>query len=183
VAVLALKIKNKLTRANKKDLEKIIKQISNGKGSVYETGSYLIGVFSPLSTKTFKNEVRAAKVAGLIQASLKQYNKRFPDKIEFGIGIGSGDIINKIENGKLKFTALGNLIPGVKRIAEASDEKILLTKDAYEKAGSEVKATKHGDVYEVRRILDAERNKQFIDGFLRRIGVEKNKKGMADFGG
>ncbi len=180
--VLALKIKNKLTRANKKDLGKIIKPISNGKGAVYETGSYLIGVFSPLITKTFKNEVRAAKVAGLLQASLKQYNKRFSDKIEFGIGINSGNIISKIENGKLKFTALGNLIPSVKRIAEASDEKVLLTKDAYEKAGSEVKATKHGDVYEVRRVLDVERNKAFIDGFLRRIGVEKNKKGMVDFG-
>jgi len=183
VAVLALKIKNKSTRTNKKDLGKIIKSISNKKGVIYETGDYVIVVFSPLITRSFKNEVTAIKAAQVMQNSLKIYNRKSTDKIKFGIGINSGEIVNKLENGKLKFTALGNLIPNVKRLAESSEEKILLTKNAYESAGSEIKVKKHGDVYEVRRVIDTEKNKAFIDGFLKRIGAEKNKKGMADFSG
>ena len=41
---------------------------------------------------------------------MKEHNKKFSDKIDFGIGINSGEIINKMEDGKLKFTALGNFI-------------------------------------------------------------------------
>ncbi len=179
--VLVLKIKNKLSKRTKQELQKMLSPVYKNKGGVYERGDNIIAVFSPLMTKSFRNEIRAAKSAELIQAGLKEYNKKFADKIEFGIGINSGEVVNKIEDKKLKFTALGNLIPGAKRIAEASDEEILLTKQAYEKGGSEIKVTKKGEVYELRRVLDAEKNKKFLDGFLKRIGAEKDKKGEAAF--
>jgi len=172
-AVFVLKIKNKLNKKNKADLNEMIQSVHTKKGAIYESGDYLIAVFSPLMTRSYRNEIIAAKSAELIQNLLKDYNKKFIDKIKFGMGIGSGEIINKVENNKLKFTALGNLIPSVKRLAESSDEQILLTKDAYERAGQEVKTTKHGEVYEVRRVLDSEKNKVFIDNFLKRISQEK----------
>ncbi len=179
--VLALKIKNKLSKTAKQNLQKIMSLV-NEKGAVYESRDYLIAVFSPLMTKSFKNEIICARTAELLKQKLKEHNKKFVDKIEFGVGINSGDVINKIENGKLKFTALGNLISGAKRIAEASNEQILLTKEAYEKSSGGIKASKKVEgVYEVKRIIDAEKNKKFIDGFLKRIGSEKNKKGEGGF--
>ena len=67
--------------------------------------------------------------------------------------------INKIEDKKLKFTALGNLIIGAKRLAETSDKQILISKESYEKAMNEIKVikkeTKDGPVYEVQKVLDA----------------------------
>ena len=87
-------------------------------------------------------------------------------------------VINKVEDKKLKFTALGNLIPAAKRIAEASDEKVLLVKEAYERAGSEIKAIEvnKGGVYEAKRVVDRDKNQAFIKNFLKRIEEEEKKK-------
>ena len=93
-----------------------------------------------------KNEVEAAKAAEKIKLVLQEHNKKFKDKIEFGIGINSGKIINKIEDKTLKFTALGNLISGAKRIADSSNEQVLVTKEAYERGINEIKAEKKNPI-------------------------------------
>jgi len=172
-AVVALKIKNKIGRVEKQSLEKAIEHVYMKKGAVYEQGDFIFIVFSPLMTKSFKNEVEATKAAEKISLVLKEHNKKFKDKIDFGIGINSGEIINKMDNKKLKFTALGNLVVGAKRLAESSDEQILVTKEAYEHGINEIKAQKkkiaHGEVYEVRRVIYQDKNKAFIKGFLDRM--------------
>ncbi|MDD5192930.1 MAG: hypothetical protein PHX96_07365, partial [Candidatus Nanoarchaeia archaeon] len=168
-----------LSKTAKKEFENLIQPVYKNKGAVYEREDAMLPIFSPLITKSFKNEAIAAKVAESVKANLQEYNSKSADKIEFGIGIHSGDIVNKIEDGKLKFTALGGLIPGVNKIAESSNGEILITKEAYERAGNEVKAIKQGNAYEIRRIVDSEKNQQFIDGFLKRAAVDSNKKGAA----
>ena len=73
----------------------------------------------------------------------------------------------------LKFTPLGTLLPTIKKIAEDSKQKVLLSRTAYEKAGSAVKATKQeGNIYQVTGVLDSEKNDKFIKGFL-----ERNNRG------
>ncbi len=174
--VVALKIKNKITKTAKAGLENAIEHVYEKKGAVYERGDYIFLVFSPLMTRSFKNEVQAVKSAEKIRSALKEYNKKFKDKIEFGIGVNSGNIISKIENKKLKFTALGNLMGPAKRLADSSREDILITKETYERGISEIKAQKKqikgSDIYEVRRIMDQEKNKKFIQGFLKRMENE-----------
>jgi len=176
-SVVALKIKNKLSRTSKKYLKEIIEK-SSKKSAIYESGDYILLILSPLVTKTFKNEVLASNIALILQKELKDYNKKFKEKIEFGIGINSGMIINKIEKGGLKFTAMGNLMPGAKRLANSSDEKILLSKEAYDKGISNIKADKKkvgdSEVYELKRVIDSEQNKKFVDSFLKRIGENKS---------
>jgi len=176
-AVLVLKIKNKLSKVSKESLEKAIEPIYEKRGAVYEQGDFIYIIYSPLMTRTFKNEVEAAKAAEKIKLVLQEHNKKFKDKIDFGIGINSGDIINKVEDKKLKFTALGNLITNAKRLAESSTEQVLVTKEAYEKGISEIKADKKeikgSEVYEVRNVVDKEKNAQFIKGFLDRLGDKK----------
>jgi hypothetical protein len=175
VSMLVLKIKNKLTKNSKDALTNLTKPITNNKGSIYEKGDYLFGIFSPLITKSFKNEMLAAKSAETIKESLIQYNKKFLDKIDFGIGIGSGDIVNTVEGGKLKFTALGNIMPSARKVADASSEQILLTKEAFERLGTEVKTEKKGEFYEIKKVIDQEKNEAFIKGFLERMSKDEKK--------
>ena len=51
-----------------------------------------------------------------------------------------------------------------------------MTKDTYERAINDIKAvkkkTKDGEVYEVQRILEKEKNHAFIRGFLNRMEKE-----------
>jgi len=177
-SIIALKIKNKIGKIEKQSLEKAIEHVYNKKGAVYEQGDFIFIIFSPLMTRTAKNEVESAKAAEKIALVLKEHNKKFKDKIEFGIGINSGDVINKVENKKLKFTALGNFVVVAKRLAESSDQQVLVSKEAYERGISDIKAEKKkiagGEIYEVRKVIDYEKNQKFIKGFLERM--EKDNK-------
>ncbi len=181
VAVLCVRFKSPPTKTARKEFENLMQPVYAKKGAVYDREDAIVAIFSPLITKSFKNEVIATKAAESIKTNLQEYNSKFTDKIKFGIGIHSGDIVNKIEDGKLKFTALGNLIPGVNRIADSSDGKILMTKEAYGRVGNEIKAIKEGDIYEIRRIVDSEKNQEFIDGFLKRASIESKKGGAPLF--
>ena len=79
-------------------LERAVELVYRKKGAVYEQGDFIFIVFSPLMTHTQKNEIEAAKAAERISLVLKEHNKRFKDKIDFGIGINSGQMINKVED-------------------------------------------------------------------------------------
>ena len=177
-AVLVLKIKNKIGRTEKQTIEQAIEYVYDKNGAVYEQENFVFVVFSPLMTRTNKNEVEAVKAAEKVTSILNDYNRKFRDKIEFGVGINSGDIINRIENKKLKFSALGNFIVVAKRLAGISDKQTLVTKKAYERGISEIKAEKikfnGGEVYEVKGVVDHEKNKEFIKGFLNRQNQEED---------
>lgn len=178
-AVIALKIKNSINKSSKENLEKAIEHVYEQKGAVNEHGDYIFVLFSPLITKSFRNEIEATKAAERIADALKEHNKKFAEKIEFGIAVNSGDVINKIEDKKLKFTSLGTLTISAKKLADISNGQVLLTKEAYEKAMSEVKADKKQingiEVYEVKKVADYEKNKKFINEFLKREGEIKSK--------
>jgi hypothetical protein len=178
--MLLLKIKSPLTKIAKENLEKSIAVVYEKKAAVFESGDFIYAVFSPLVTKTFKNEITAARCAEKIVADLKDYNIKFKEKIRFGIGINTGEIINKIEDKKLKFTALGTLLPIAKRLADAADGSILLAKPAYEKAMAEIKANKVNingtDAYEIKQIVDYDKNKKFIEDFMKREGRDISRR-------
>lgn len=171
-SVLALKIKKEIGSQEKELLEKLMVYIYEKKGAVYEQDNFIFAVFSPLMTRTNKNESLAVRAAAKITNALNEHNEKFKNNINFGIGVNSGGIINVIEKGKLKFTALGNFIIAAKKLAESSNNKTILTKEAYEKCISEVKSDKleiNGkEVYEVKNIVDRDKNKEFISGFLER---------------
>ena len=171
---LVIKIKNALTKDSRKVLEDNLEHIYTKKGATYEKDGQIIAIFSPIVTHTTKNEVNAVKAAEVIKKNLMEYNKKFSDKIIFGFGINSGEIINKIEDKKLKYTPLGNLIPAAKKTAEVSKGEILLTKEAAAKAQSEIKCNKRPDGYfGINRIIDSEKNNEFINKFMKRREMDK----------
>jgi hypothetical protein len=178
--VIVLKLKNKITVFAKEYVQKSMNSIYSRKGAVYEHGEYVIGVLSPLATKSFKNEVDGSKAAEDMCNFLLDYNKKFKEPIEFGIGVNSGEIINEIKEGKLLFTALGNTLVLGKKLAEYSKEDVLLSEAVYHKGMSEIQADRKsfGDIiaFKIKRIVDYEKNKKFIDDFLRR--AEKDSSGV-----
>lgn len=170
-SIMALKIKNPGAMKNKiaaESIEKVADKISRHKGSLYKAGDNLIGIFTPSLTKTFRNDLTSVKVASEIASHLNEHNRKFKEKIDFGIGIHSGDIAVKLENEKLKFTSLGNTINLAKRISEKAENDVLLSKESSSKVSGEVKTEKSGDYYSIKRIVDREQHKNFIDSFLKR---------------
>ena len=176
--ILVVKIKNKIATYSKEILENIIEQVYQKKGAICEQGDFIIVVFSPLVTKTFKNEVEVARMAGKICSDIKEHNSKFKDIIEFGIGINTGEIINELRAGKLMFTALGSSVLTAKKLADMSNMQVLTTKETYERGISEIKADRKiingADVYEIRSVVDYEKNKKFVDDFLKKQEKDKS---------
>lgn len=87
-------------------------------------------------------------------------------------------MINKIENGKLKFTSLGNTLNLAKKIAEISNNEVLLSSEIHEKTMSEISADKKEmsgiSVFKIKKVrqIDTD-NKKFIEDFLKRQEEKK----------
>jgi len=119
-------------------------------------------------TKTFRNDPIAIKVASEIASHLNEHNKKFKDKIEFGIGVNSGEIVASVGKDKLNFTAIGNALSTAKRIADSAEGSVLISEATNKKVMSEVKTEKKGDYYSIKKIIDREQYKGFLDGFMKR---------------
>ncbi len=177
VSLISLYVKNLDSIKNKdilKSIENSLNALYDHKGVLYKNGNYLIGMLTPSLTKTFKNEVNAVKIATAISNKLNDINKRFKDKIDFGLGIHTGNIISEKEDNIFKFTGKGNSIALPKRISDISKGEVLLSKDAASKVAGAIKTNKQEkfglELYSIEKIADREQHKQFIDKFLRRIG-------------
>lgn len=170
-ALICIKIKNELKGSAKINLQKSLEKIYDSKGVIYQSGEYIIPIFSPIMTKTFKNQTLAVKKAVEIAKELQEYNKKFKDKIDFGISVHSGALISRIEKENLKFTGLGNTIPFAKKLAELSNQEVLLSKEVHEKTIPEIKAekiSKNGiEAFTITRVAQ-EKDEKFISEFLKR---------------
>jgi hypothetical protein len=176
--VICLKIKNQLDGSAKLNLESILRVVYDSKGTIYRTGEYIIPVFSPLTTSTFKNHIPAVKAAMEIQKKLQEHNKKFRDKIDYGISVHSGELASQKHENKLKFTGVGNTIPTAKKIADISDKELLLSREIHEKTVAQVKTApvRKGEMqlFTVKNMINREQNKLYIQEFLKRL--EDGKK-------
>lgn len=105
-----------------------MKEIGEGKKAVvYEDNDYLFFILAPAKTRTFKNEQTALELAQKIQEIIIDHNRRFNEKINYGISLENGTLVGKIENGVFRFMSMGPGIISAKKIATVADEKILLS--------------------------------------------------------
>ncbi|MFA6022594.1 MAG: hypothetical protein WC781_00740 [Candidatus Pacearchaeota archaeon] len=177
--LLALKLKNfqELKANNTADanevLKKAIEEIKDAKGKVYKTDDFIIGIFAPIDTKTFENNLNAIKTGKVICNKLKDYNHKFKQRIEFGIGINTGDIVAKKDAGRLLFTPLGATLTAAKKIAEISSSEVLLSEETHKRVMSQVKTNMNPEkngikTFSVADIVDRGQNSKFIESFLQR---------------
>lgn len=172
--IVAIKIKNRIGKEAKETLNKALQTASELKGVACQAGDNFLLIFSPAISKSYKNGEAAVKAAQKIEKILAEHNSKFKERIEHGIGIHVGEIINKVQGEKLKFTSIGPTINIAKRIAKISKGEALLSKDAHKKTRADVKVESAGDLskihkmelFKVNRIVDTERNRKFISEFL-----------------
>lgn len=178
-ALMCLKIKNNIGKVAKENLQKAFEKAYENKAVIYKSGNYILAIFSPLITRTFRNHIPAVKMALDIANVLQENNKKFQEKIDFGIGVHSGDIVNRVQENKLVFTSLGNAMTLAKRIADISDGEVLLSKEIHEKTIADIRTEKKEkfglEVFTVNKVTDTEKNKNFIQDFLRRQEQDKRR--------
>lgn len=176
-AVIALKIKNmsSLETHAKQELIKILELAKDKKGMIEKKEDYLMILFTPTITKTYHNEMLATKVGFNLMTALNEYNKRFNKKLDYSLGINSGELIVSTKNGKLQYTSLGNTVLLAKKIADSSEAKLLVADNIRNKMirdlrGNKVEPIGKTEVYSVTNVNDREANKDRLQDLLNRMG-------------
>jgi hypothetical protein len=172
-AIVNLKIKN-LQELGDDTIGKIVSLIENHskefKAAIYRKDDNLMMILTPSITKSFDNLSRSSKLASLILESINEHNRKFQDKINFGLGVHVGAIAANIDSssGKLKFASIGNSVQVVKKASEQAKSEILMSQEAHNKSLSEIKSEKKGEFYKIINIGNRDTHKKFIQGFLDR---------------
>lgn len=171
VVSLAVKNNSTLGMEARKKINELVSVASDKGGVVDWKGNHALLIFSPLLTKTYKNEIIASKVAWKIKTELDEYNSMFKDKISYNIGINCGELVSSVNNGKLNYTSLGNTVLAAKRISESSLGKVLVSVAFRQKLMRELKVNKIDDnTFEVTRIADVDANNDKLKDLLKRTG-------------
>jgi len=178
-SVICLKMKNlkdiKSGRGSASEtIQKIIDLAEENKAVIYENQDYLFFIFAPAKTRTFKNEKTALQIAEKMQNILKEHNKMFSQKMEFGISLNYGTIVAKLEKGTFKFMSLGTLIIAAKKIASLSKGEVLLGEKMNDLLRLNIRTEKYVrdgvSVFSVKEIKkENEEARKFIDGFMKRM--------------
>ncbi|MCK4650026.1 hypothetical protein KAT36_02230 [Candidatus Pacearchaeota archaeon] len=147
--IVSLVIKNyedlsEMARAN---LHKIVTE-SKGKGLIDWRGEYVFVVFSPLVTRTYGNESLAVKCGMEIVKRLNEHNKKFKDKIEFGLGVHVGELIASKAGEKLKYTSIGNTISFAKRMSDVDSGRVIISEVVRKKLIRDLKVVKGKEIGE-----------------------------------
>ena len=147
-SVVSFKINNfsRLGESGRRELTNILEIIKSKKGVVHFDQNYILAVFVPKITRTFNNEIIASKTAESILKELGSYNPRVQDKIDFGIGVNSGELITALQNGKLRYTSIGSTVLLAKRISDSGHGKVLISSSIKNKLKRDVKTDRHADI-------------------------------------
>jgi len=179
VSAICLKIKNlrevKSGRGSPAEsIQKAINLAEENKAVSYENQDYLFFIFAPTKTRTFKNEKIALDTAKKIQDIFTEHNKKFNQKMEFGMSLDYGTIVAKVENGTFKFMAMGTLMTSAKKIASLSRGEVLLGEKMNDLLRLNIRTERQirdgVSVFNVKEIRkENEEARKFIDGFMKRM--------------
>ena len=174
-AVVAISIKNydELGDVGKKALHSAIGGVKKNKGLIDWRGDFVFVVFSPIVTKTYKNEALAAKAGMEILEGLDAYNRKFKDKVKFGLGVHVGELVASKTRGKLKYTSIGNTVSLAKRIADSGSGKLMISDEIRKKLLRDLKVSKGKEIsgnqiYEVNEIKDRSADAARLKELLKR---------------
>jgi len=117
ISMISLKIKNLRDLQSKEGnaletLQKIVNLAEEHKAATYENNNDLFFLFIPTKTRTFGNEKNALNISRKIKGIIEEHNKKFNQKIDFGISLSNGNIVSDAnrKSKEVKFTSLGNLM-------------------------------------------------------------------------
>jgi len=174
--LLALNVKNVEKIEMFKDLLNNVKdKILEKRGTIYQNDNFLFGIFAPLVTKSFKNEMTVVKLANELKGKLDEHNQKFKEKIDFGLAVHSGKLILEKTSEKLKFTSSDNTLALAKKLSEMAKNELLMSESTYKNSSNELRAMKEErekiPVYHLQRVVEKADHSKFIHDFL-----QKNKE-------
>lgn len=176
VVVVALKIKNsrKLRESESSaflTIEHSLQKVRNAKAKVYDQGDFSIIVFSPKMTQKTEldNYQEAIKLAFQIDSDLKEFNKKYAIKIDYGLGAHVGEMFLEIVEGRPKFTSTGNVTILAKNAAEKANNELFTSSLLHRKVYNIVKGeqTQYG-LFKVNSILNRGQHSAFIQKFMKK---------------
>jgi hypothetical protein len=174
-AIVAVKIDNlgELGSDTKERLKNVVNDC-RGKGVVERKEDYLLMVYSPLITKTFDNEGATVRAGMSLLKQLNAQNKKYKEKIKFGVGVNAGELIANVDGGKLRYTSIGGTITLAKKMADLGGEGVLVSDHIKKKLKRDIRldhVSHIGDmgVYRVIDLRDKEENQAKIKEILKRM--------------
>jgi len=174
VAIIALKIKNseKLIASESSAFATIdvaLQKARSAKAKVYDKGDFKIIVLAEKLTKIQDNAFESLKIANEINQLLREHNKRFAIKIEYGIGVNVGEMFFESIDGRAKFTSVGNTMIVAKNAAEKANSEIFASREAYRKVSGKVKAEQTpSNLYRILSVIDRSQHSEFIQRFMKK---------------
>lgn len=176
-SVVSLNIKELSTFMNEDSsarevIRRLLEEIRGLKGKVVQSGECFNIIFAPIMTKEIDNSLRAVKIAKLIKEELDAHNKKYAQKVQYGIGIHEGEMIVEVNKGDLKFNPLGNAISYAKKMAESSNSEIYISNQVHSSTRAKVKVekSKDGIYWKVNSVPDGDKHNKFIRNFMERQG-------------
>ena len=166
-------------------LEIISNLIESNKGLIYKNHGNLFFILAPVLTKTFKNEETGLIIANEIIKLLKNHNRKFKKKIDFGISLNYGTIVTKIGVHINQFMSMGTLMADARKMANTSKENIYLGEKVKERLASKVKTElkQIGSIraYEIKEVISGKKDyspflKSFVERQQKQRLVKENEK-------
>ncbi len=174
-SVLTLYIKNydDLRENAKEQLSQILDNLSK-KAVIESKGDFVFVIFSPLITKTYKNEIIATKAGLQLVKDIENYNKKFNNTIIFGAGVHMGDVITERAGRKLKYTGIGETFSLSKKMATLANSKLFVSDFVRKRLLRELKVIKEGEInkqgiYSVSEIKNKDANQAKLKDLLKRM--------------
>ena len=184
VSIVNIKIKNLGEIQNKngnaeEPLQKIINIAESKKAFVYENQENLFFIISPSKTRTLQNESIALEIAQGAKEILSDHNRISKFKLNFGISLEYGSIVERTDKGIMEFMMLENLLNNAKKIASVSKEDILLgekIKLRLTSVRTEKKENERIPCYKIKEMkYHDEEHSRFIKSFLKKAEEKKGQ--------
>ena len=171
--VIALKIKNldAINASKSNALESINLALAKArefKASIYEQNEFRMIVIPKALSRTEDLALVGAKVVKRINDILEEHNKKYNQKINYGLGANLGELIVQYTAGKFKYSPLGNTIQIARRIAEGAQQEALISEKIRNRAMKDIKVERKGDFWSISSIKDHSANNEFINRFMSR---------------
>ncbi len=150
-------------------LNNILALAKKSSAKIYVDEDYRIILFAPSLTKTKNNEMLAIRVAKRIEEMLNSHNKKYNEKINFGIAVNVGEIISEMNNGEFSFTTVKGVISKAKRISQEMRGETILSDEIRRMVINEVKTelVSEGE-WRIVSITDRSQYQGFVNKFVNR---------------
>ncbi|MDP1696071.1 MAG: hypothetical protein Q8L29_04100 [archaeon] len=150
-------------------IERVMRKAKESKAKIQSNDSFKSVIFSPALTKQQDNILSAANFAKEAEQIFNEHNRKYGQKIQFGIGIHQGEMIIEPKMGGMEYTSVGNVSLVSRKLADNAESNVLMSGEAHRKTLGRVKVEKIAEKgWKLNSVTNRGNHSGFIKGFLNR---------------